>query len=300
MARSLSLAPQTTIVMKGHLLRIGEVFDEFWIRSKDLLDLPEIVARLRTLPGRPDILTSVQKLPHVTPQFSYYYEWDNLAVANFESHSAWFETQIDRSARKQIRQSAKAGLRTEIVPFNDDLVKGICSIYNELPVRQGRKFWHYGKDQETVKAENATYLERSVFIGAFYENELIGFLKIVLDGEVASLMQILSKAAHFHRRPNNALLSKAVEACEREGARSLTYGQYIYGKKGQSSLAEFKDSHGFKRVDIPRYYIPLTLRGRVALKCRLHKGLASWMPASAGSLIVKLRARYYQIRRNPR
>ena len=284
------------------MLKIGEIFDEIWIRSKDLLDLPEIVARLRGLAGRPDILTSVQKVPDVAPRFPFYHEWDNFAVARFGSYAEWFETQIDRSAKKQIRQSQRAGILAEVVPFNDELVAGICSIYNEIPVRQGRKFWHYGKDTETAKTENSTYLDRSIFIGAFYEKELVGFSKIVFDGEVASLMQILSKSAYFGKRPNNALLSKAVEVCEQAQAKYLTYGEYAYGKKEESSLSEFKKSLGFRRVDVPRYYVPLTLWGRMALKMKLQKDMKDRLPAPIGAALLRLRAQFYKLgmsRRQP-
>ena len=126
--RSLSLGLHTIVIMKGRILRIGEVFDEFWIRSKEMLSLPEIVANLRDLPGRPDIMTSVQKLPHVKPQYPYYYEWDNLAVAQFETYKEWFDKQVARDARSQIRKSAREGIRAEVVPFGDDLARGICSI----------------------------------------------------------------------------------------------------------------------------------------------------------------------------
>ena len=67
------------------------------------------------------------------------------------------------------------------VPFDDVLVKGIWEIYNETPVRQGREFPHYGKDLETVHREEATFLDRSVFIGAFLQERLIGFVKLVAD-----------------------------------------------------------------------------------------------------------------------
>ena len=38
------------------------------------------------------------------------------------------------------------------VPFDDALVRGISRIYDETPTRQGRRFWHYGKDLDAAKA----------------------------------------------------------------------------------------------------------------------------------------------------
>ena len=254
---SIPLGPNTAITIRGRAIRIGEVFDEFWIRSKDMLTLPEIVAKLRNRRGRPDILTSAQKLPDSTPRFPYRYEWDNLAVASFGSYSEWFDKQVARDARSQIRKAAKERVRTEIVPFSNDFVEGICSIYNELPVRQEENSGITARTGKPSGRENGTYLERSVFLGAYFEDELIGFLKMVMDDEVAALMQVLSKSAHFGKRPNNALLSTAVEICAQKGAKHLIYGNYVYGKKERSSLSEFKKSLGFKKVDIPRWTMSL-------------------------------------------
>jgi hypothetical protein len=114
------------------------------------------------------------------------------------------------------------------VPFTDDLVAGIVDIYNETPIRQGRPFWHYGKTFEAVKQMNATYLERSGFLGAFLGDELIGFLKIVYVNRVARLMQIVAKDAHRDKRPMNALIAKAVELCETKNCTDLVYGNYRY------------------------------------------------------------------------
>jgi len=53
------------------------------------------------------------------------------------------------------------------VPFDETLVRGIWEVYNESPVRQGKPNTHYGKDIETVYKEEATFLDHSIFIGAF-------------------------------------------------------------------------------------------------------------------------------------
>src|SRR5262249_12358629 len=149
--------------------------------------------------------------------------------------------------RKHIRKSLREGIVVETVPFTDELVNGICEIYNETPLRQGRPFWHFRKPFATVKAENGTYLDRSILISARCGGEMVGYLKLVVDEDVASIMQIVSKVAHAERRPTNALISKAVETCEATGARYLVYGKYVYGTKTESSLIDFKQNNGFAR-----------------------------------------------------
>ena len=64
------------------------------------------------------------------------------------------------------------------------------------------------------KAE-ATHLESSVFIGAYFEERLIGFAKLVHDEThtQANLMNILSLTQYRDKCPTNALLAQAVRAC---------------------------------------------------------------------------------------
>ncbi len=66
---------------------------------------------------------------------------------------------------------AEKGLTVRKFRSTTSSFEGIHAIYNESPVRQGRPFWHYGKDVEIVRRENATFLERSVFIGVFLDSD---------------------------------------------------------------------------------------------------------------------------------
>ena len=172
--RSLSLGPNLDIVIRGRFIRVGRIRNEFWMRASDLPEIPVLVERLRGMPDRPDILVVSQKLPDVQAKYRYPLEWDNLAVTHFSTYADWLAKQVARDARSQVRKAGREGVRVEVVPFSDGLVEGICSIYNEIPFRQGRKFWHYGKDAEAVKRENSSYLDRSLFLGAYFGAELIG------------------------------------------------------------------------------------------------------------------------------
>ncbi len=291
----LTIGLKTAVITRGSLLRVGEVHDEFWLESKDLIEPPEIIEKLKHVPDKPDLFKFSQKLPDVSPKYSYHLEWDNLAVVRVDSYHNWFKNQINRKAKQAITRSQRKGVLIDIPPFTDDLVKGICSIYNEIQVRQGKAFWHYNKPFSVVKEENSSYLERSLFVRASYENEIIGFLKMVINKEVASLMQILTKTSHYDKNPTNALLSKAVEICETNQVKYLTYGKFVYGDKDQSSLTDFKRHNGFEQIDIPCYYVPLTKKGRLALRFGFHKGLELWLPNSIKVGVVEMRKKIYGI-----
>jgi hypothetical protein len=169
-------------------------------------------------------------------------------------------------------------------------------IYNETPFRQGRKFWHYGKDFATVKAENGTYAERSEFIGAYVGTELIGFLKMVYVGKVANIMQILSKVSHQDKKPMNALIAKAVEICGEKGMSHLLYRKYFYHKNRPDALTEFKRRNGFEQVLVPRYFVALTAKGRLALKLKLHHGLKEKIPEGVMGMLIDLRRKHTDYR----
>jgi hypothetical protein len=221
-------------------------------------------------------------------------EWDNAAVIPISTYQDWWD-KVPQVVRRNVRIAAKKGVSIREVPFDDELVRGIAGIYNEAPIRLGKRFWHYGKDLETVKRENSTYAERSSFIGAFFEGKLIGFIKLVYVGRIGSMMQILSMIQHQDKRTTNALLARAVELCAARGMSHLMYCSYVYGANESSLLTEFKKRNGFERLDFPRYYVPLSLRGRLALAVRAHHGVKGALPRPLLDFALQLRAKYFRM-----
>src|SRR5262249_30214556 len=159
-----------------------------------------------------------------------------------------------------LRKSNDMGVEVRSVSFNETLVDGIVKIFNESPIRQGKRFRHYGKDFSTVMADMARDLDRSRFLGAFFEGELIGFAKLICGESYLRAAQLISTIAHRGRYPNNALIARAVDLCVRDRIRYLVFGQFDYGKIGSKTLTDFKVHNGFRKVPIPRYYVSLTQR----------------------------------------
>jgi hypothetical protein len=192
--------------------------------------------------------------------------------------------------RKNVRRAAKRGVTVDVATFDEALVRGIKEIYDETPIRQGRRFWHFGKSVETIRAENGSYLDRAEFIAAYCDGELIGFMKFVRAGSAAIVMQILCKAAHYDKRPMNALIAKAMDVCHAKGISHLVYSKFMYGNK-TDDMTEFKRRNGFVQLDYPRYFVPLTLKGRIAVALKLHRGLLGLLPAQAIEVLGRTRAR---------
>jgi hypothetical protein len=97
---------------------------------------------------------------------------------------------------------------------------------------------------------------------------------------------------HYDKRPANALIAKAVEICEQKGISHLLYYNYIYNDP-KSSLTEFKRRNGFEQVLLPRYYIPLTPKGKIALSLELHRGLVQRIPKPLLMQLLKMRSLWY-------
>ena len=279
--------------VQGRLYRVARLDgDDF-----KFLDDPEaVLAEVRKTGLRIDLFTFLQGLPGTSPKYSYPMEWDNAAVLPVSTFENWWTKQIGFKARNKAKQAEKKGVVVREVPFDDELARGIWEIYNESPIRQGRIFPHYGKSFEAVREMSATFLDSSVFIGAFEGNKLIGFIKLTIDDSrtQAGIMHIISMLVHRDKAPTNALVAQAVRSCADRSIPHLVYAKFAYGKKVQSSLSDFKERNGFQRVDIPRYYVPLTPLGRLALGLGLHRHITDRLPEPVAAKLRDLRNAWYQ------
>jgi hypothetical protein len=117
---------------------------------------------------------------------------------------------------------------------------------------------------------------------------MIGFVKMVHDEThtQAGLMNIVSMIKHRDKAPTNALVAHAVRACADRKISYLVYSNFAYGKKEKDSLSDFKERNGFQKMELPRYYVPLTPVGRLALRLGLHKKFTDHLPES---MLAKLR-----------
>ncbi len=281
------------LVIEGRLCRVAHLDADDY----KFLDDPEpTIAELCGAKTRIDLFTFLQKLPDTTPKHAYPIEWDNMAVLPISTYENWWTKQIGFKARNKAKQAEKKGVVVREAPFDDALVHGIWEIYNECPVRQERLFPHYGKSLEAVREMSASFLDSSVFIGAYESGKLIGFIKLVIDdsGTQAGMMHIISMLHARDKAPTNALVTHAVRSCADRHIPHLVYSKFAYGKKTESSLSDFKERNGFQRVDIPRYYAPLTSWGKIALSMGLHHKVTDHLPESLVAKLRSLRSAWYQ------
>jgi len=279
------------VVLTGRWLKLLRLRSEFHEPPADPIAFVEAVKRSGL---RADVLTFVQRVQDGAPRFAYRHEFESMALLRLTTYDDWFTKQLYNKPRNMIRKAAKSGVEVRLEAFSEPLVRGIKEIYDETPLRQGKRNYHYRESLETIRETHATFLDRSQFITSYYAGELIGFAKLTFSQDCGILMNFLSRVSHRDKAVNNALLAKAVEVCAERKVGCLVYGHW--GGGGTRGLAEFKAAHGFERVEVPRYFVPLSAVGKVALTLGAHRGLVHVMPAWLVESAAKARSRWNTMR----
>jgi hypothetical protein len=279
------------IRIEGTVIRMARVAEGY-----DSVDDPmQLVSAFREARIHVDLFTFMQHVPEPVPKHDFFMEWDNFAAMPVGTFDQWFTKRVDSKIRNKLRKAEKNGVEVREVPFDDALIAGISAINNECPIRQGRRFPHYLDSLETVRRKNGSFVDRSVFIGVFFEGALIGYAKLVTDEAAgqAGLMQILSMLKHRDKSPNNLIIAQAVRSCAQRKIPYLWYANFAYGKKERDSLSDFKKENGFERIDLPRYYVPCSKLGEMALRLGLHRGFKEYIPWALMKHVRRVRNSWY-------
>jgi len=232
-----------------------------------------------------DIFTFIERKWNRTisnPQKSWLKANDNIALLQVTSFDEWWKN-IGKKTRNMIRKAEKSGVKTETVEPNQKLAEGVWKIYNETPIRQERAFPHYGVPLRTV-TRSVLSAQNSTFIGAFFQDELAGFIQLVHGDNITIISQILSLQKFWDKAVNNALIAKTIEVCAARGIRWLMYGRM----GNHPSLDRFKQNNGFTSYSLTRYYVPITEKGRTAAKIGLHRDIKDALPQSIKYPLIPL------------
>ncbi|MFO1152681.1 MAG: hypothetical protein U1E42_03290 [Rhodospirillales bacterium] len=273
----------------GSLITRLSLEDEWY---EDVADPERLVTALkrRNLVDA-DLFTFWQRMPDVQPAYDYYHELEEIAVLPVTTYQDWWNKQIKSRLRNMIRKAERQGVEVRETDFDDAFVRGMISIFNESPVRQGRQFWHYGKDFDTVKSQFSRYVYRERMVGAYCGDELIGFMMLGDAGRYCITGQVLSSLNHRDKNTSNLLIAKAVDICEQRGFPYLVYFFW-----GDDTLSEFKRRCGFEGVKVPRYYVPLSWKGELALRCGAHRGWKTMVPPRVKDTLKRWRSFWYERR----
>ena len=207
---------------------------------------------------------------------------DNISLLEVETFQTWWQ-KIGKKTRNMVRKAEKRGIVTKIVQPSGKIAKGIWQIHNETPIRQHRAYLHYGVALQRV-TRGLLAAKASTFVGAFLQDELVGFEQIAFGDKVAVIHQILSMQEHFDKAVNNSLLAKAVKICASKKIRWL-----VYGRMGNHpSLDKFKHNNGFNRFTLNRYFIPLSRKGKIAIRIGFHRDIRDILPKSMKRFLIPI------------
>ena len=238
-----------------------------------------------------DLFTFLERkwcCPIQYPPISWAKTKENVALLSVTTYEEWLD-RIGKKTRNLIRKSEKKGVQVQVVQPDDNLAESIWSIYNETPIRQKRAFPHFGQPLHTLKGLMVRV--NDTWIAAYLEDEIIGFIQLVQGQEITIVAQILSLQKHSDKSVNNALVAKAVEVCASKHCRRLMYGRV----GNHPSLDVFKENNGFTKFSLTRYYVPITRKGRIAIRLGLHKDIKDSLPKQIKNLLIPV---YNWISRN--
>jgi len=199
-------------------------------------------------------------------------DFEDIAVMKIISYEDWWIKTIRKKERQSVKKAVKSGVEVRKVEVNETFFRDLQAMYNETPFRQGRRYKHYGKNLQAIKAD---FHHIDEVLGAYLDGKLVGILGTAQGDRAAMLRVFSSSLKHRDTCPNNLLIAETVRRCAERQIPFLVYGNH-YGFL--PSLDRFRKHQGFFRFSIPRYYVPLTRSGQLALALGLHRSAYYTMP----------------------
>ncbi|MGD0405033.1 MAG: hypothetical protein ABSB10_00065 [Candidatus Bathyarchaeia archaeon] len=244
----------------------------------------ELLAHLRS--NAVDLFTFISRdfLGSVEGKYPFHREIENYAIMRINSYNDWWNYGIKKRERQSVKKAEKSGLKVKQAEINEEFLKGVQKVYNETPYREGRRYSGYGQNLQALKRKFENIGDSDV-LGAYFNSELVGILWIAYGDRAAMFRSFVSLMKHRDKCPNNALISEAVRRCAEKGLQFLVYGNK-YGFI--PSLDRFREHQGFCRFPLPRYYLPLTTKGQLAIKLKVHRKLEYSLPLPIERVGLKL------------
>lgn len=234
----------------------------------------ELLSKLRS--DGVDLFTFIDRdfLRSFKRKYPFHRELENYAIMRINSYDDWWSNRIKKRERQSVKKAEKRGLKVRQAEINEGFLKAVQKVYNETPFREGRRYSGYNQNLQSLKRKFEDIGDSDVLC-AYFNSELVGILWITYGDRAAMFRSFVSLLKHRDKCPNNALISEAVRRCSDRGLKFLVYGNK-YGFI--PSLDRFRESQGFCRFPLSRYYVPLTTKGRMAIKLKVHRKLEHSLP----------------------
>src|SRR5262249_19757446 len=152
----------TVIIADKEITVVGKFFRTARLRHEWCDFLDDVAASIQQMQGSPqiaDLFTFAQDICESPARYPFYKESASLAVLRTTTYQQWWDD-MGFKARNKVRKGQKSGVQLRVVQLDDDFAKGVEGIYNETAVKQGRRFYHYGKRAPEIKEELSSFLDR--------------------------------------------------------------------------------------------------------------------------------------------
>jgi hypothetical protein len=231
-----------------------------------------------------DLFTFVQRsYLQSEKMYSFPREDESIALLKIESFDDWWRFQVRTEERNRVRKAEKKGIEIKSVKVDEHFIRNSHKIYNETPVRQGRRYTGYGLSLEAVR-QKFSNLKNSEILGAYYNGEVVGLLWMIYGDQVARIASFVSLVKHRDKAPNNALFAGGVKRLLEKGFHFIVYERFGY----LPNLDSFKRHNGFRECIIPRYYVPLSNKGMLAIRLRAHREVEHFLSPRISRVLLPI------------
>src|ERR1039458_9398488 len=184
------------IISQGKWLKTAVVEAEEWLPApvKDPALCVQVLKTNRSGKVRADIFAFREKITVTEARYRYHREWESVAAISLSTFEEWWNS-LPQETRKNVRRAQKKGAVVEVRKLDAKLLDDIVVLNNDSPVRQGKTYTHFGKTREQVARDQEDFLDRSDYICAYYESELIGLVKLIYRGDIASILTFLPQSS---------------------------------------------------------------------------------------------------------
>lgn len=221
------------------------------------------------------------------------FDVDNRSCLRVEDPDYWGKKVVAKDVRESLRRIRREGVEVREMPFNASSCEDISTLFNESPIRQGKRYWHYGKSAAQIQEELSPLASRSLYVGAYHRGRLVGFTQVVRLESIGVLrtVHVLGSLVSRKVRPVTAMIDWMVRYGWENGFQRIVYGKHDYGNASNDSLTAFKSRHGFRSEPLRIDYHCLCPQGAWYLAAGLHRNLREMTPRHLALFLKKARSR---------
>lgn len=226
----------------------------WWQRRAPFFYRPvNFLQRFNTGEVKPKLSKSFLGYSHLVKDDQYANDYSPMAIMSSDQLNNFSLINIPANKRKRIRKGLKLNRvrRIDNIANVIEDMKNICiSMAKRTQYGLPPQYYVEKYDEWKTFMMNEFSLSNREWWGVYYENNLIAYRYDVLIDNTMFFLATKSHTDYLHTCPNDALMFTFIEYCkDLPDCKELNAGDWNH----KSSINEFKELFGFKRVDFPVY-----------------------------------------------